>query len=133
MNEQTKNDKRRVEANLTITKVQVIEDNIKKGVCKQIRFQTTDDGEVTFKPKDEVSKTRVNPRGLEIKSIERENMLIDDLPEILDKINSRVSANGSCTILCNITEWDTVDANGKPTTFKFFGSMKDFKAIKIVD
>ena len=124
-------EKRKITKEFDILSIVVQETTGQKGVCKKIVFTTTI-GRVTFSPKDMKISQRVNKEGLTVESVERENMLIADLPEIVSTINNIVAIQGSCKVKANITEWKTVDQQAEQVTYLFFAGMEDFKAIKII-
>jgi hypothetical protein len=125
-------EKKKVLREFSILSVVIQETTGQKGVCKRIVF-TTDVGRITFSPKDMKISQRVNKDGLTVESVERENMLIADLPEILSTINNKINDDGSCKVKAQYTEWKTVDQQAEPVTYLFFSSIEDFKAIKILE
>lgn len=111
---------------IEIKRILVVTDKEEKFVT-QIRFTDSNDEDFTYKPKkriEEVSKYR----GLELIKRSSESITMDELPEIIYKMNDLLNENGSVKITTDYTIMNTEDKDGNEVSYKFF-SEKDFSNI----
>ena len=83
---------------------------------KKVRF-ITDKGDITWKPKKKVKQFI---SGFETERID--NMNIDDLPDLLKKIQNIINNNGKCKLLATYQLMNTTNPENEPVQYRFITS-----------